>query len=371
MFWPLLFGRSQIFWEYHENNACESFPIGFPVSLETDGCVFVHDGGRLGHNNMDSVQSNPGTWSDIVLAYSSGKLTHESDKLLAISGVARWMHQFSKDQYLAGLWRENLEWQLLWSVTLESTREGNSRLAMSNSQYIAPSWSWASKKGTIRQQFSWLDEKETSKCDLFIYALSASVNTTPQGDAFGQVTGGYIALSCLSLLPLESALRSDNLSEKVNIEYGELGGRRENQASLLWDDDNTSLNGAWLLPVWARNPTMFRKDKLPRKMWGGLILRRLQDLTFQRVGRADMYRDLGSLMAVSSSAKDYAQGNFDESAFVKDPRRLKSVSENSSSSRKLKLHWYNGAQSLLSVQSSFGKLHRLTSVNLSVIRLVC
>ena len=100
----ILFGASQIFWECQYSHACETFPEGLPFSVQYDYSVFIHHDRRSAHCNMESGQENPTAWSNIVLVYSAGLLTHESDKLIAISGVARWMEQLSKDDYLAGLW---------------------------------------------------------------------------------------------------------------------------------------------------------------------------------------------------------------------------------------------------------------------------
>jgi hypothetical protein len=47
-----------------------------------------------------------------------------------------------KDKYLAGLWRQNLETQLLWRSLSPAT-------AHRVIEYIAPSWSWASLEGEI------------------------------------------------------------------------------------------------------------------------------------------------------------------------------------------------------------------------------
>jgi hypothetical protein len=69
-----------------------------------------------------------------------GLLTRQVDKLVAIAGVARLMQQVNESKYLAGLWRDNLEWQLLWSANSEPREwQAKSNTKMMSSPYRAPS----------------------------------------------------------------------------------------------------------------------------------------------------------------------------------------------------------------------------------------
>ncbi|KAK1750055.1 heterokaryon incompatibility protein-domain-containing protein [Echria macrotheca] len=82
-------------------------------------------------------------WFDIVSAYSEGALTRQTDKLVAVSGVAALVQTHARVPYLAGLWDANsvLEMQLLWFVV------GN--VHPKTEPYCAPSWSWAAVNGRI------------------------------------------------------------------------------------------------------------------------------------------------------------------------------------------------------------------------------
>jgi hypothetical protein len=55
-------------------------------------------------------------WDETVSAYTKCGLTKEQDKLIAISGIADYFEKKMKDDYLAGLWRSVLPYQLLWRV---------------------------------------------------------------------------------------------------------------------------------------------------------------------------------------------------------------------------------------------------------------
>ncbi|KAK4676410.1 hypothetical protein QC764_0060090 [Podospora pseudoanserina] len=80
-------------------------------------------------------------WYEIVSVYSKGQLTRQTDRLVALAGVAELVQQRGKVGYLAGLWdSELLALGLLWVV-----KEVEERQEM----YCAPSWSWASVSGRI------------------------------------------------------------------------------------------------------------------------------------------------------------------------------------------------------------------------------
>ncbi|KAJ3580071.1 hypothetical protein NPX13_g496 [Xylaria arbuscula] len=104
------------------------------------------------------------TWPDIVTNYSALDLSHPTDHLVALSGLAsikeyRYIRYDRAEapipRYLAGLWRDHLANQLAWYVG-ETLLVATSNRTMSDStervaaprpkpqEYLAPSWSWAS-----------------------------------------------------------------------------------------------------------------------------------------------------------------------------------------------------------------------------------
>ena len=83
------------------------------------------------------------------ISYSSRELSYETDVLPALSGLAHsfeTVHGVEKltdtNDYLAGIWRNDLAKGLLW--TLHDSSD-----ASRHTQYIAPTWSWASMKGQV------------------------------------------------------------------------------------------------------------------------------------------------------------------------------------------------------------------------------
>ncbi|KAE8442891.1 hypothetical protein EG329_002563 [Mollisiaceae sp. DMI_Dod_QoI] len=87
-----------------------------------------------------------GKWAVIIQVYTEALLTHHTDRLVAISGLALIFQDFyasnypTRPEYLAGIWAEqaHLAAQLLWHAKRIRTTPKSSWT------FIAPTWSWAS-----------------------------------------------------------------------------------------------------------------------------------------------------------------------------------------------------------------------------------
>lgn len=86
------------------------------------------------------------TWIEAVMDLSRRKITEESDKLPAISGVAQRMHLITGDKYLVGLWKASLHSELMWC---QDPSAEDFCYARRPERFRAPSWSWASVEGTV------------------------------------------------------------------------------------------------------------------------------------------------------------------------------------------------------------------------------
>jgi hypothetical protein len=87
-------------------------------------------------------------WTKVVREYTLLGLTVPEDRLAALSGLAEIRHSSINDQYIAGMWREHLKYQLLWKVLFKGP---------ALKSYIAPSWSWASVTGAIHYPYQNVD----------------------------------------------------------------------------------------------------------------------------------------------------------------------------------------------------------------------
>lgn len=134
------FCESQLFWECREQQACELFPVGIPKDFMTDvneselidavsvkGFEAAVKECRRTSTGVANEGGGPSSsrarydyayqvWNDVLQLYTRCSLTKPSDKLIAISGVAKDFAIAIGDEYLAGLWRRNLINGLLWTT---------------------------------------------------------------------------------------------------------------------------------------------------------------------------------------------------------------------------------------------------------------
>jgi hypothetical protein len=82
-------------------------------------------------------------WFEVVKEYSRLRLTRESDRLVALMGVATVFQASLQCGYLAGLWLNDIARGLLWVVTRYQSVD-SARKPRRPQEAFAPSWSWAS-----------------------------------------------------------------------------------------------------------------------------------------------------------------------------------------------------------------------------------
>lgn len=186
-------------------------------------------------------------WYQLVEDYSLRSLTYDTDKLTALAGLAKdYQRVFSDAQYVAGMWGvhiprvplfrpnprlQNEPRQLLHagkiaigahcSATLlwRSMDKGASRY----SQYIAPTWSWASVKGRVSYDSQRIEphgnsfdrmgvREELSDCDFGGMRWEGMKAMPEKEDPYGAVQpGAYLtltgALIAQCLVPSEPYLK--------------------------------------------------------------------------------------------------------------------------------------------------------------------
>ena len=170
----LHFGRSQMFWECQDRGACETFPENLSFGIHRSPSreskrLLVFKGGDFLINH----------WNPVIERYSTCNLTKMSDKCVAFAGIVEVFQDFAQSTYFAGLWRHNLEQQLLWAVE-------HVRPAGRTQSYIAPSWSWLSINGNyITTRWFSGDEKVVLEIlDICVTHSSDSI--------LGPIKSGYI-----------------------------------------------------------------------------------------------------------------------------------------------------------------------------------
>jgi hypothetical protein len=125
-------------------------------------------------------------WGNTLTHYSCRSLSNNSDKLPAVSAAAEFFSQYlgpEPGDYLAGLWRSTLVYDLLWNSDEEDSTRDHSDV---------PSWSWASISGVIDDRFvpltaggEFVQTVEILSCDVELQ------NTLVP---FGMVQGGELVV---------------------------------------------------------------------------------------------------------------------------------------------------------------------------------
>ena len=104
----------QMFWECASTFACESYPVGIPNEFPFRSRVSAQPIRKLKIKSGSMDRSARDLhWESIVANYSRCDLTRATDKLIAISGVAKLIEREFNDEYLAGHWRSSLLESLL------------------------------------------------------------------------------------------------------------------------------------------------------------------------------------------------------------------------------------------------------------------
>ncbi|KAL7624112.1 hypothetical protein AAE478_005669 [Parahypoxylon ruwenzoriense] len=118
-------------------------------------------------------------WQQLVEHYTSRDLTFETDRLVALAGMASKIPRLPGD-YIAGLWRDHLNTGILWKAS------GSPARCSRPAEYVAPSWSWASVSGKIRFVPLSADTRFTWR------VLDAQCAPKGKNSAFGQLAEGYL-----------------------------------------------------------------------------------------------------------------------------------------------------------------------------------
>lgn len=139
--------------------------------------------------------------------YTGKKLTYGTDRLPALSGIAKVFMRNLKDIYFAGLWHGDMHRGLLWHGT------GDFKVSPT---YRAPTWSWASIDGPITYpSFGGSDAVWHAAAQI------KEVVTTARTDdvtATGQLTGGHLRLSG-TLITINVNIRSflDEIGRSLSL----------------------------------------------------------------------------------------------------------------------------------------------------------
>jgi hypothetical protein len=196
--------------------------------------------------NHDSKLTYDTDWTAIVEDYSKRKLSVSTDKLTALSGLAKALRGPDRGKYLAGLWEEELIPSLLWRMAKCSPRLGSPQVR----KYIAPSWSWASVDGEVAFKLG-----SSTMPGSFQQKITIETNEIQLAgsDEYGQVKNGWLVV-CGKIRELQDfdPLMNPSSSPFVITDgridspadcMGSWENKHPHKAGLVWLDGEKTLSG--------------------------------------------------------------------------------------------------------------------------------
>ncbi|KAF5565569.1 hypothetical protein FNAPI_1613 [Fusarium napiforme] len=130
-------------------------------------------------------------WGDLVSIYANCALTNESDRLIAISGIAKTFQEATKDEYLAGLWRKVIHSDLTWK-----TNAGYGAEVIRSDSY-APTWSWASVVGGRTSLNTVYQKYGGAPISLINIVAERIVSEPPGDDPTGLLRSAELDVECM------------------------------------------------------------------------------------------------------------------------------------------------------------------------------
>ncbi|KAI6765793.1 hypothetical protein HG530_006863 [Fusarium avenaceum] len=166
------------------------------------------------------------------------KWTYRDDFLPSLSGLAKGYANVINDVYLAGLWKNNLQYELTWGVLWPDPGDLSDTLQRNRHQrpYVAPSWSWASQEKAVERSVDFSSGRgiedtnntrskfwqgETRMCHLrFEFSLKDVAMDLWGENLFGRLKGGFIQVSGKVVpFPSEVLIRSRSSSGRSEFGY--------------------------------------------------------------------------------------------------------------------------------------------------------
>lgn len=262
------FSKSQLFWECRDFRACESFPQGFNILKAPLRRTPTTIWKNLLNQNICYI------WFNLIVDYSLCNVTYGKDRLIALKGIAKAFcgafrldkavksleGQRQRHHYVAGLWRQKMEHQLLWFV--DSHRKPR------NPSLRSPSWSWASVDGLI-----YLPGDKYSWAKIEFVVGDVTVNTCTN-DEYGEVNGGTMELKCKPLIPV-------GVNNKMELVVRGVNGSAIDGSVVYPDVEPSGFDDGLLFALQAWELSEFEH-------WGFLLKQNIDTGLFQRVGAYEL-----------------------------------------------------------------------------------
>ncbi|KAI1009072.1 hypothetical protein LB504_003051 [Fusarium proliferatum] len=203
------FAENQMYWECLEATVCETDPTGELKILAKDWhwrppikTVYKAAGLEIAKSVSKALSGENGItrdeetaylclWGDLVSVYANCALTNESDRLIAMSGIAKTFQNATKDTYLAGLWKRVIHSDLTWKTDASDGAE------VLRSGSYAPTWSWASVVGGHTSLSMVYQKYGRAPISLINLVAERIVSEPPGGDPTGLLRSAELDIECM------------------------------------------------------------------------------------------------------------------------------------------------------------------------------
>ena len=167
----LHFGNEEVFWECRSTRDAEG------------GVASIGGAPKLTHIATALARGELSTqlWYRLVQLLSVRNVTRQSDKLTAISSLAKVFHGVLGGDYRAGMWCHDLHNGLNWRVRHGIASERDD-------QELFPSWSWANSVRPVYFGEGFPDEKDPTTgapCGFTLVSIPEAPKLDPYGAAIG------------------------------------------------------------------------------------------------------------------------------------------------------------------------------------------
>jgi len=153
-------------------------------------------------------------WRALLERYGDRKCTYASDRLPALSGIAKLMADAIVDTYIAGMWKGALAAGLLWSYAESPKHNGLEQHLQACSASVLPSWTWVaqSKHFTHGHSLFWIadDEDMKTECKRLYTSRAVSERTL---NAFGGAKNALLSVKGGQTRQLTTALERVDVSQ--------------------------------------------------------------------------------------------------------------------------------------------------------------
>jgi hypothetical protein len=229
-------------------------------------------------------------WYKLIEDYTSRQLSFYTDKLPALSGLAKANQtHFPNAEYIAGLWTSHLPASLLWQAATGAAKR--------HKTYIAPSWSWASLQGSItydsqrlRPSSTWGD-RHIYKEDFtgyFHLDVEKAYSRPEHEDKYSAITEAHLVLRGAQIIDVDCSSKPVGPGNRVDM-TGEALTRGGEQVGVLFRDSvDDVLTELFYLPVrpedhaWSLHRNDFQAQLEDFGM--GLVLVKRSADAYARVG---------------------------------------------------------------------------------------